>query len=316
MKLIVIIPAYNEGKTIGKTISEIPRHVKDVAWVEVMVIDDGSTDDTAANAKTSGADYVIKNIANQGLTRAFGSGLENALKKGADIIVNIDADGQYDPKEIPKLIAPILENKAHMVIGDRQVEKLDYMHWPNKYGNLFGSWVLRKILKNDVKDASSGFRAFSRECALRLNVFAGNTYTHQTIIQCVMDKMKIDQTPVAFRRREDGKSRLIKSVPAHIGKSIATIIRVYLTFRPLEVFLKLGLAVFAAGTLFELRFLWFEWTNQGGNHIQSVILGIGLIIIGVLFVIFGFLADLIASGKKINNEILYQFKKEFFKNNG
>ena len=310
MKLIITIPAYNEEETIAKVIKEIPRSIEGINEVKVLVINDGSTDRTVEIAEEAGADYVISNPGNQGLALSFRKGLENALKLGADIIVNTDADFQYNQTEIPKLIRPILENKAEMVIGNRQVETLSHMNWANKYGNIFGSWVLRKMLKNNVIDASSGFRAFSKECALRLNILSGHTYTHETIIQCVMKKMRIVEVPIEFRKREAGTSKLIQSIPAHIKKSAATIIRIYLTYEPFKTFSRIGSFIFLIGAFFYLRYLWFYFLGRSGGHIQSLLLGVTLTIIGVLIIILGFIADLIATNRRIDEEILYKLKKK------
>jgi glycosyltransferase involved in cell wall biosynthesis len=310
MKLIITIPAYNEEETIAKVIKEIPRSIEGINEVKVLVINDGSIDKTVEIAKEAGADYVISNSGNQGLAFSFRKGIESALKLGADIIVNTDADFQYNQTEIPKLIRPILENRAEMVIGNRQVETLSHMKWTNKYGNILGSWVLRKMLKNKVTDASSGFRAFSKECALRLNILSGHTYTHETIIQCTMQKMRIMEIPVEFRKREAGNSKLILNVSTHIKKSSATIIRIYLTYEPFKTFSKFGSFIFLIGGFFYLRYLWFYFLGRSGGHIQSLLLGVTLTIIGILIIILGFIADLIATNRRINEEILYKLKKQ------
>jgi len=310
MKLIVTIPAYNEEKSIAKVIKEVPRKIEGIDEVKILVINDGSTDKTVEIAKEAGADYIISNPDNKGLAFSFSKGLKNALKLGADIIVNADADFQYNQTEIPKLIRPILENKAEMVIGNRQVETLSHMKWTNKYGNILGSWILRKMLKNKVTDASSGFRAFSKECALRLNILSGHTYTHETIIQCTMQKMRIMEIPVEFRKREAGNSKLILNVLTHIKKSAATIIRIYLTYEPFKTFSKFGSFIFLTGTFFYFRYLWFYFLGRSGGHIQSLLLGVTLTIVGILIIILGFIADLIATNRRINEEILYKLKKQ------
>ena len=313
MKLVVIIPAYNEEKTLPKVIQEIPRQIENIDEVKVLVIDDGSTDNTIKTAKKAGADYVTSNNSNQGLARTFKRGLEEALKLGADIIVNTDADFQYNQTEVPKLIKPILNNEAEMVIGNRQVEKLAFMKWTNKYGNILGSWVLRKILGNNVTDASSGFRSFSRECAMRLNILSTHTYTHETIIQCMMQKMRIVEVPIEFRKREGGKSKLIKNLYGHIKSSLSTILRTFLIYDPFKKFLSLGSIIFLIGLFFELRYLWFYFHKEEGGHIQSMLLGVTLILLGFQVIILGFISDLINTNRKIQEEILYKLKKKEYK---
>lgn len=246
MKLIVTIPAYNEEKSIAKVIKEIPREIERIDRVEILVIDDGSIDRTKEIAKEAGADYVLSNPSNQGLAYSFKKGLEKALELKADIIVNIDADLQYNAQEIPKLIQPILDGKAEMVIGNRQVRKLAHMKFAKKYGNILLSWTMRKALKNKVSDASSGFRAFSGECASKLNIFSNHTYTHETIIQCTFQNMRIGEVPVEFRKREEGPSRLIKSIWGYVKLSGATTVRVCLMYKPLKVFVPLSLLIFTA----------------------------------------------------------------------
>lgn len=310
MKLVVIIPAYNEEKTVAKVIQEVPRNIEGIDRVEVLVIDDGSSDDTRKTAQKAGADYVVSNPGNRGLAYSFKRGMENALKLKADIIVNIDADFQYNPREIPKLIQPVLNGKAEMVIGNRQVRNLAHMSIAKKYGNMFLSWALRKLLNNDASDGSSGFRAFSRECALRLNIYSPHTYTHETIIQCALQKMRIAEVPVEFRKREWGQSRLIRNLFDYVKSAGAAIIRAYFMYSPLKSFMKIGIVVALAGLFFEFRYLWFYFQGQGQGHIQSVILGLVLLIVAVQLAAMGFLGDIIDANRKREEEILYRLKKK------
>jgi len=310
MKLIVTIPAYNEEKTIARVIKEIPRNIAGINEVKVLVINDGSSDDTVRIAKEAGADYIISNPGNQGLAYSFRRGLETALKLGADIIVNTDADFQYNQTEIPKLIQPILRGEAEMVIGNRQVKQLDHMPPVKKYGNRIMSWTIRWLLKNKISDASSGFRAFSRECSLRLNIFSHHTYTHETIIQCTLQRMRITEVPVEFRKREGGKSRLIKSLWGYITLAVSTIIRVYLMYSPLKTFLRIGILVLLIGLSFWVRYMYFYFQGQGGGHLQSMLLGVTLILVGFQVIVIGFLADLIDANRKREEEILYKLKKK------
>lgn len=312
MKLIVIIPAYNEEKTIAEVIKRIPRDIKDIERVEALVIDDGSTDNTNKTARDGGANYIISNPSNRGLAYSFKKGLDEALKLGADIIVNIDADLQHNPAEIPKLIQPILGKKAEMVIGIRQFKELKQMDFAKRYGNIMLSLALSLLLKNRIRDATSGFRAYSRECALRINILSEKTYTHETIIQCVFKKMSIAEVAIESREREWGESKLIKSLWDYIKLAVATITRVYFMYAPLKTFFKLGILIVSIGLFFEVRYLWLFYLveEQKGGHLPSIIFGITLIIIGILIVTMGFLADLIDANRKKEEEILYRLRKK------
>ena len=313
MKLIVMIPAYNEQATIGRVIREIPRSFPGISTVEILVCDDGSVDGTGAAAIEAGADHVVRLRRNFGLTTAFSTGLQACLALGADIVVNTDADGQYDPTEISKLIEPIIAGEADMVSGDRQVVDLDHMPTSKKYGNRLGSWMLRVVAESPVRDASSGFRAFSRECALRLNPYIGHTYTHQTLIQASHGGMVVKEVPVTFRRsaREGGASRLIGGVGTHILKSIATIVRSLTTYRPLAVLGRLGLLFILAGGAVLLIPL-TDWIAQGhtGGHLQSLIAAAVLGLIGLQLVVFGLLADTVSANRRVTEEVLYLLKSD------
>lgn len=230
MKLIIIIPAYNEEKTIGRVIKNIPRNISGVGRIEILVVDDGSSDRTAREAKKAGADWVLRNSLNRGLASSFKNGLEEALQHNADIILNIDADFQYNPAEIPKLVKPVLAGDADMVIGNRQVRGLKHMPFVKKWGNILLSWLLRSILRNNVSDASCGFRTFSRKCALKIDIRSGYTYTLESIIQATLQGMRIKEVPVEFRKRDYGKSRLIKSLFRHMIFSVITILKTYIRY--------------------------------------------------------------------------------------
>jgi hypothetical protein len=311
VKLIVTIPAYNEELTIAQAIREIPRSVAGFDKVEVLVCDDGSADRTAAVARDAGADHVIRLRRNFGLTTAFGTALQAAIERGADVVVNIDADCQYLAGEIPGLVAPILRGEADMVSGNRQVAKLAHMPASKKYGNRIGSLMLRTVAGSGVVDASSGFRAFSRECALRLNPYIGHTYTHQTLIQAKHNGMVVKEVPVTFRAsaRDGGESRLIGGVSSHIVKSLGTILRTMTAYRPLAVLGGLGLLFLIAGGLFGLIPL-VSWIQQGdtSGHIQSLIASIVLILMGIQFAVFALLADAVAANRRMTEEILYRLK--------
>lgn len=309
IKLIVQIPAYNEEKSISDVIKEIPRKIKGIDKVEILVIDDGSKDNTSESAKKAGADYVIKNTKNQGLAYTFQRGLNEALKLGADIIVNTDADFQYDQREIPQLIQPILDGKADIVSGNRKVETLDHMVNAKKYGNILGSKVVKMSAGYNIIDASSGFRAYSKEAALRLFVMSKHTYTHETLIQAGRKNLKVIEVPVTFRKRE-GHSKLIKSVGSHIKKSMSTIVRNTLMYNSLKVFSYLGIFLIALGAIPMIRWFYLSYVAyQPGAHIQSLLIGMILIVFGGLSILIGLISDIIAINRKHLEEILYRVKR-------
>ncbi len=310
MKLVVTIPAYNEEKTIADVIKSIPRVIEGIDQVEVIVIDDGSSDRTVSIAQEAGANYIIKNIKNRGLATTFRRGLEKATEVGADIIVNTDSDNQYDQSEIPKLIQPILHGKADIVSGDRQIKNLTHMPSSKKYGNMLGSWVVRKVSGVPVRDASSGFRAFTNEAALRLSVLSNHTYTHETIIESRDKKLVFVEIPCTFRAREGTSSRLIGGVFGHIKKSLATIVRTIVRHHPLKTFSYLGGSILLLGILIGIRFLYFLINGDDGGHIQSLIFASILIMLGFQIIILGLLADNINVNRRINEEVLYQIKKK------
>jgi len=298
MKLIVTIPAYNEEKTIAQVIKSVPRKIKGISKVEILVWSDGSTDKTVEIAKKAGADYVFSNKTNLGLAKTFAKMLGKAIELGTDIIVNTDADNQYDQKEIVKLLKPILEGKADMVLGDRQVEKLDHMPTAKKYGNIIGSWTIRMLTGCNVRDASTGFRAFTRECAQQFNLLSSHTYTHETIIQAVNKDLTIAEVPVKFKKRVSGSSRLISGIWPHIKRSAATIIRTILMYKAFKALVVIGSLIMALGILGGLRFLYFYLTGNGAGHIQSLIFSSILINLGFTTCVMGILADLVSINRK------------------
>jgi len=309
MKLLIMIPAYNEEKTIGKVIEEIPRKIEGIDSVEVLVIDDGSTDRTAEFAKKAGADYILIHKKNLGLARTFKDGLDFSLALKADIIVNIDADAQYNAREIPKLIKPILNGEADMVLGDRCIEKLDHMPKSKKIGNKIASWVTRKLSGLPIRDAQTGFRAFSREAALKLNILGEYTYTQETIIQAAKKGLKIVEIPVEFRRRE-GKSRLISSIWKYAKNAGITMLRTYRDYHPFKVFVTIGALIFIAGALVALRVLLHYFaTGAVTPHLPSAVLSVMLIIIGSLTIIFGLLADMLRTHRELIEDALVRIKR-------
>ncbi len=311
--LVVILPAYNEEPTVGRAVAEVPRQLPGIGRVEVVVVDDGSRDATAEVAMAAGADAVVRLRQNAGLTRAFATGLQAAVERGADIVVNTDADCQYDGRQIADLIAPILAGQADLVSGDRQVSTLDHMTRSKQYGNRFGSWMLRVAAGSTLQDASSGFRAFTRECALRLNPTIGNTYTHQTIVQAVHAGMVVREVPVTFRRsaREGGHSRLISSVPGHIVRSAVTIMRTLVAYRPLSVLGTTGLVLLMlAGLIGLIPLSDVITTGDTSGHLQALITTVALGIAGLLLLLFALLADAVSANRRVTEELLYRVRKD------
>ncbi len=233
MKLVIFIPAYNESATIAGVIAAIPQKIIGISQIILFVVDDGSTDNTTAIARSAGAE-VIQIKPNRGLANAFRTGLAAALQSGPDIIVHLDADGQYDPAEIPKIIDPILKGRADVVTGDRQVAQLDFMSWQKKYGNLLGSWFVRRLAGIKINDASCGMRAYSRAAAKKLEVRSSHTYTHETLIRARRLGLRVDQVPITFTVRRNGNSRLISgnmAVLKHIAKSVRGILGAWRSYK-------------------------------------------------------------------------------------
>ena len=308
MKLIIQIPCFNEEDTLPVTLADIPRTFEGVDQVELLIIDDGSTDRTVEVARELGVHHVVRHTHNQGLATAFTSGLDACLMLGADIIVNTDGDNQYCGGDIDKLIAPIVNGKAHIVIGDRVVDDIEHFSFIKKRLQNLGSWVVRQLSGTDIPDTTSGFRAYSREAALRMNVISGFTYTLETIIQA--GKKDIAMTHVQVRTNKKLRpSRLFTNMPSYIKRSLATMTRIYALYEPLKVFLTIGMLFFGGGVLIGLRFLYFYLINQGDGHIQSLILAAVLMIIGFQISVIGLLADVISANRKLLEEILYRMRK-------
>ncbi len=308
MKLIVQIPCFNEEQTIRKTINDLPKQIEGIESIEVLIIDDGSTDQTSKVAKKSGADHIVRFINNKGLARAFTAGLDASLKLGADIIVNTDADNQYSGSDIIKLVKPIIDGNADMVIGERDIDNIEHFSFLKKKLQRIGSWVVRQVSNTEVPDTTSGFRAYSREAALQLNVISNYTYTLETVIQAGKKDIALMHTPVATNRKMR-ESRLISSIPSYLKKSAATILRIYAMYEPLKMFLTLGVLFFGFGMGLGFRFLYYYVFLNHSGHIQSLILSSVLMIIGFLIMIVGLLADLISANRRLIEDSLYRLKK-------
>ena len=308
MKLVVTIPAYNEEKTIAKVIQEIPKKIPGIKEIEVIVIDDGSTDKTASVAKRCGA-IVVRHPGNRGLAKAFKTGLNAALERGADIIVNTDADFQYNQKQIPALIKPILEGKADIVLGSRFAGWIEEMPLSKKLGNKLATAVVRFVTGYKITDAQTGFRAFSREAALRMNILSDYTYTQETLLIAAEHKLKVVEIPVDFRKRA-GKSRLISSIWSYAKKASMTIWLTHLSYKPLKVFLTLGAILIVAGILAGLKvLLHYLATGLVQPYLPTALLASLLLILGFEVVIIGLVAEMIKSNRKLQEEILYKTKR-------
>jgi glycosyltransferase involved in cell wall biosynthesis len=307
MKLIIQIPCFNEAATLGATLAGLPRRVAGFDAVEWLVIDDGSSDDTAAVARQRGVDHVVRHTRNQGLARAFMTGLDACLARGADVIVNTDADNQYHAGDIPALVAPIVGGEADIVVGARPIETIAHFSVLKKLLQKLGSWVVRAASSTEIPDAPSGFRALSRAAAQRLMVFNDYTYTLETIIQAGQKNMAITSVPVRVNA-ELRPSRLVRSVPSYVERSIVTIVRIFVIYRPFRFFAAIGAVLFTAGFLIGLRFLWRYLHGEGTGNVQSLILAGALLVMGFQTVLVAFLADLLAANRKLMEEVRFLLK--------
>lgn len=308
MKLIIQIPCYNEAETLEVTLNDLPKHIAGIDTIEYLIINDGSDDETERVAKEWGVHYVVHHKRNLGLAKGFLNGIDLALRQGADIIVNTDADNQYCGDDIAKLVQPILEKKADIVIGERPINDIEEFSWLKKKLQHFGSWVVRVASKTDIPDAPSGFRAYSRNAAMRMNVNNEYTYTLETLVQAGRNKMAIISVPIRTNP-ELRKSRLMKSIWGYIKKSGLTVLRALLMYKPLMVFSFIGALFLLAGFILGCRFLMFYFNDGGNGHIQSLILTMLLIVIGVQSLMLGFQADVISANRKLLEDIQFRTKK-------
>ncbi len=309
MHLFIQIPCFNEEKTLPETLRDIPRSIPGVDRVSVLIIDDGSKDRTVDTAREHGVDHVIKFPRNRGLAYAFQAGIDACLRLGADLIVNTDADNQYCGADIPKLIQPILEGRADMVVGDRQVTTIEHFSPVKKALQLFGSWVVRRAAKGvPVVDTTSGFRAWSREAALRTFIVNEFTYTLETIIQAGQRRAAVESVPIRTNPMTR-KSRLFKSIGSYVRQSMGTIVRIYTMYRPLRTFLVLSFAFFLVGLAIGVRFLYFYCSGTGSGHVQSLILAAIVLLASFQLLLSGLLADLIAANRKLLESIHHRVRK-------
>jgi len=312
MKLTVTIPSFNEEKTISKVIREIPKKIPGIKKIEIIVIDDGSTDKTASVARKLGA-VVVRHPGNRGLAKTFKTGIDTALARGADIVMNTDADFQYNQKQIPLVVKPIIEGKADIVLGSRFKGWIEDMSLGKRYGNILATKVVSFVSGLKISDAQSGFRAFSREAALRMNISGDFTYTQESLLIAAEHKMKIVEVPIDFRKRAD-ESRLFGSIWTFAKRAGKTLMINYLNYHPLRVFLSLGFLLFVSGILFGYRVLSHYFaTGVVGPYLPSAVLASLLIILGVQVTIIGLVAEMIRHNRKIQEETLYKIKKKSWK---
>lgn len=308
MKLIIQIPCYNEEKTLAETYADLPKQIEGIDAIEYLIINDGSSDRTVQVARELGFHHIVSFRRNKGLAHGFKAGLDACLRLGADIIVNTDADNQYCGADIEKLVRPILEEKSDIVIGERPIDETEHFSWKKKKFQHLGSWVVRIASGTGIPDAPSGFRAYSREAALRLNVINEYTYTLETIIQAGHDKIAMTSVPIRTNP-QTRSSRLFKSMWAYMKRSATVIIRSFMMYKPLRFFGLLGAAVFLLGLLLGVRYLFYFFAGAGAGHIQSLILAAILMLLGAQTGIVGLQADMIAANRKILEDIQYRVRK-------
>ncbi|HOF25462.1 MAG TPA: glycosyltransferase family 2 protein [Anaerolineaceae bacterium] len=307
-KLIIQIPAYNEAETLPEVLDDLPRHLEGIASIQVIVIDDGSTDNTAQVALEHGADFVLRHRNNLGLSKSFISGIQLALSLGADIIVNTDADHQYPGKEIEHLIQPVLAGEADLVIGDRQPQhNRNFSPW-KRFLEKLGSAIARKVSDTDTPDAVSGFRAYSRYAALPLQVYNPYSYTLETLVQAGKSRMKIAHVPIQTNPQQR-ESRLHRGSFDFIWRQSGVIIRSYVLYQPLRTFVSIGMLFLVLGLALLIRFLVLYFTiNTAGRFLQSVSIGGTLTIAGIILIIIGFIGDSIRANRQISEELLVKMR--------
>ena len=307
IKLIIQIPCFNEAATLPIALAALPRQIEGIDQVEVLVIDDGSSDNSVEVAREFGVDHIVQ-TSHRGLAKTFAKGLEACLKLGADIIVNTDADNQYCAEDIPRLLEPILEGRADLVIGDRRVDREPTFSHGKRLLQRLGSWVVSKAASLQIPDATSGFRAMTRETALRTLVLSQYSYTLETLVQAGALQLAVEYVPVKTNS-PIRPSRLMRNIPHFLGNATGSILRAYALYRPLRVFFAIGSVMLAVGTALGGRFLYFFLNQQGSGHIQSLILAAVLLIVGFQTILIGIVADLVSANRKILEDVLYRLKR-------
>ena len=309
MKLIIQIPCLNEEQTLPETLKDLPKSLNGIDEIEVLIIDDGSTDRTVQSAKEHGVHHVLSLTNNKGLAKAFIFGISHSLKLGADIVVNTDADNQYFGGDIEKLIQPILEKRADIVIGNRQVETISHFSPIKILLQKLGSWTVRQLSGTTIPDATSGFRAYSKEAALQMNVISDFTYTVETIISAGKKNLAIEHTPVRTNKKLR-ESRLFPSIQVYVRRTLVTMLKVYSMYRPLKLFTITGGTIFLVGFAIGCRYLFFFFQGETEGHIQSLILSAITLILGFQIIMMGIAAELIAVNRQLLEDIQLRIKKK------
>lgn len=312
MKLIIQIPCYNEAETLEIALNDLPTHIDGIDKIEYLIINDGSKDNTVEVAKKWGVHYVVNFKKNKGLARGFMAGLDACLRNGADIIVNTDADNQYCGEDIEKLVRPIIDGKTDIVIGERPIDDTQHFSPLKKKLQHIGSWVVRKASNTSIPDAPSGFRAYSKDAAIKLNVSNEYTYTLETIVQAGRERIAMESVPIRTNA-ELRPSRLFKSMFGYIKRSVITIVRAFMMYKPLKFFSLIGGIIFMCGGVLGIRFLIYFFSNRGTGHIQSLILASTLMLLGFQTIVIGLLGDIIASNRKILEDVQWRVRKIDYK---
>lgn len=308
--LSVVIPALNEGATIGEVVSAVPRDIPGINLVRVIVVDDGSSDDTQARARAAGVDVIVAHVHRRGLVPAFKLGMSEALRHGADIVVNLDGDGQHDPTYIPALIAPILAHEADLVVGVRPLgEAKDTISPVRRHGNRMGSWLTGKALGMDISDATSGFRAFSRETLLRMNLVSENTYTLETLVHASRQRLRVAEVPVPARRREVGQSRMTSSLRTYIGRTAGQAARALVQYNLPRVLARLGLIASISAVACTLQFVLGYQADGPGRHLPSLLGSVLSAMIAMGLFVSALVADGIGTTRRLLEDALYHVKR-------